>query len=75
MTVENFRQFRLLTWISFIGQFVHSLGWEGMGERGWIVILASYKFYFIRMHNNLVRYPSNNKSIAAMEASRQEFNT
>ena len=37
------RQFRLLQWPSFIGQFVHSVGEEGMGKCGWmrgIVILA-----------------------------------
>ena len=36
-----------------MGQFVHPLGGEGMGQRGWmegIVILASYKFHFVRVH-------------------------
>ena len=28
---ENSRQFRLLTWASFIGQFVYLVGGEGMG--------------------------------------------
>ena len=28
-----------------------------------IVILASYKFHFIRVHENMVQHPSNNKSI------------
>ena len=30
MTRENCRQIRLLTWTSFIGQFVHPVGGEGM---------------------------------------------
>ena len=30
---HNFPQFRLLIWTSFIGQFVHSVGEEGMGKR------------------------------------------
>ena len=29
-TGENFRQFSLLTWNSFFGQFVHSVGGEGI---------------------------------------------
>ena len=32
MTGENCRQFRLLTWTSFIVQFVQLLGGEGMGS-------------------------------------------
>ena len=53
---------------SFIGQFVHPVGEKGMfvkdvdGEG--IVIIASYKIHFIRVHDNLVLDPSNNKSIA-----------
>ena len=38
----------------------------GVVERGWsgeIVTLASYKFYFLRVHDNLVKNPSDNKSI------------
>ena len=31
MTGENLRQFRLLTWILLIGQFVPPVGEEGMG--------------------------------------------
>ena len=50
------RQFRLLTWTSFINQFVHSVG--GGNEVKWvdarIFILASYKFHFINVHDNLV---------------------
>ena len=29
------RQFRLLIWTSFNGQFVHPVGWEGMGKGGY----------------------------------------
>ena len=40
---KNCRQFRLLTWTSFIGQFVHPVGVEviGYGVDGGIVILAT----------------------------------
>ena len=51
MTEENCRQFRLLTWTSFIGEFVLKVGRKGMRKRelmSGIVILASYKFHFIR---------------------------
>ena len=34
-------------------------GWMGRG----IVILARCKFHFIRVHENLVKDPTNNKSI------------
>ena len=44
MTRENCRQFRLLTWNSFIGQFVPTVG-------GW---LARSKFHFIIENENLV---------------------
>ena len=63
---ENCRQSNLLTWNSFISQFVHPVGEEGMGYRCWmryIVILARTKFHFIIVHDNLVQDPSNNKSI------------
>ena len=30
------------------------------------VVLASYKFYFIRVHDNLEQDPSNNKSIVVI---------
>ena len=33
MTGDNCRQFRLITWTLFIGQFVHPLGGEGIGEK------------------------------------------
>ena len=44
MTEEKFK---LLSWISFIGQIVHPVGGEGMRLRGWmgsIVIFASHNF-------------------------------
>ena len=44
MTEEKFK---LLSWISFIGQIVNLVGGEGMRLRGWmgsIVIFASYNF-------------------------------
>ena len=41
----NCHKFRLLTWISFISQFVYPVGGEGMGC---IVVLARYKFQFIK---------------------------
>ena len=62
MTGENCRQFWLLTWTSFIGQFVYPVGEEGMGVKGMdgvIVILASNKFKFIRVHED----PCSSKSI------------
>ena len=34
MTGENCCQFRLLTWNSFIGQFVYPVGGEGMSKYG-----------------------------------------
>ena len=46
----------MLIWTSFVSQFVHSVGGEG------IVILASYKFHFIRVHYN-PEDPENNKFI------------
>ena len=52
MTEEKFTQFRLLTSTSIIGQFIHPVGLSRLMEG--IVILASYKFYFIRVHDNLV---------------------
>ena len=45
----NCRQFRLLTWNSFIGQFVHIVGGEGMG---WMACITRYVYYFIRVHDN-----------------------
>ena len=56
-------QFSLLLWTSFIGQFVHLIGREVMGYRGWmswmggIVILASCEHFFIKVHENLVQHP------------------
>ena len=48
--------------------FVQSVeGGEWGNGRGWgTVILASYKFSFIRVHDNLVKDPSNNKSIVCI---------
>ena len=61
-------QFSFLIRNSFIGQFVHPEGWEGvwMGKgdiEEKVVLLACCMFHFIREHENLVQYPSNNKSI------------
>ena len=36
MTVENYRQFSLLTRNSFIDQFFHPVGGEGIWKRGWM---------------------------------------
>ena len=61
------RQFSLLTWTLFIGQFVHSVGGKELGKLdGWreSFFLASYKLNFFREHENLVLHPGNNKSIA-----------
>ena len=49
MTGENCRRFRLLTWTmtSFIGQFVHRLGGDGVNWKDWgggVVILTSFNF-------------------------------
>ena len=49
--LNNCRQFRLLTRTLFIGQLVHPVGVKEMGKGD---ILASYKFRFIRVHDNLV---------------------
>ena len=54
---ENCQIFRLLIWTSFIGQLVHPVGEEDIGYMGWIgmaVIWVSYKFHFIRVHDNLM---------------------
>ena len=47
--------------------------WSGASSRrggnkvkwmdGGIIIISSYQFHFIRVHDNLVKYSSNNKSI------------
>ena len=45
----------------FFGQFVHPV--RGDGVKGWmggIVILASYEFHFIKVHNNLVYHVPGN---------------
>ena len=56
-----FSQFRLKTWKSFIGHFIHLA--EGDGGRGKIVILALYKFHFVRVRDNLNLDPSYKKKI------------
>ena len=49
---KNYRQIRLLTWTSFISQFVHPVGEEKLDGvkrvEGENVILAHCMFYFIR---------------------------
>ena len=67
LTRKNCGQFRLLIWTSFTVSFVNSAGEEGMGQRGMmgrIVILASYEYHYIRVHENVVQHPINNTSIA-----------
>ena len=51
---ESFRQFRLLQWSLFFGQFVYSIRWEGMGLREGNHYLAHYKVQYTREHENLV---------------------
>ena len=50
ITGKNFRQFRT----SLIGQFVHPVGGGEDVVKEEVVILVSYKFHFIRVHDNLV---------------------
>ena len=53
--MEGNCQFRLLTWTSFIGQFVHPVGGKGRSKDGkGVVILANHKFYSSRVDDNLV---------------------
>ena len=65
----------MLTCNPFSGQFVPPVG----GEKDWvfwmwgIVILASWKYQFIRVHENLVQHPSNNISIVGNIASLVEM--
>ena len=64
MTGKKLSSIKVAKWTSYIYQFVRSLGGEGVkGVDEGIVILASYMFHFIRVHDNLVKGPSNNKSI------------
>ena len=57
--MKNCRQFRLLTWTSFIGQLVHPIGGiGGGGDR----IFRQLQVFIIE-HNYLVQDKSNNKSI------------
>ena len=54
----------MLIFTSFIGQFVHPVGREGVKGGGWgINISDSCEKHFIRVHENLVQHPSNNISI------------
>ena len=67
LTGENLSSINLLIWTSFIGQF---------GKGGWIggiVILASCEHNFIRVHENLVQYPSNNISIPNREMGQLAY--
>ena len=55
ITGEKCRQIRLLTWASFIGQFVHAVKEDRVNWVDWgIVILATYEFHFPVVHDNLV---------------------
>ena len=58
LTGENCCYFRLLKCTSLISQFVQNGGM--VWERGWNVILASCKYHFITVHDNLVQHPSYN---------------
>ena len=61
--MKLFRQFNLLIWTSIVGQFVHPLGGVGIRYRGWmwgIVILATFEYYFSKVHENLVKHPCKN---------------
>ena len=53
--------------LSLFGQFAHPVGWDRgnwvKGVNVGIVNLESYKFHFIRVHDNLVQDPSNDESI------------
>ena len=63
LTEENLSSIQVVQWSSFIGQFFYPVGGEGMGYKGWmrvIIILASCKHHFIRVHEYLVQHPSNN---------------
>ena len=66
---KNYRQFSLLTWNLFIGQFVHPVGGSGgigiKGVKGDIDILPKYKFHFFNVHDNLLLDPC--KSISQMQ--------
>ena len=53
--------------LSFNGYFFHQVGGEGMRYMGEMVILARYKFHFIREQDNLVLHPKNNKLIYIKE--------
>ena len=66
LTGENLSSIQLdnIHITSFICQFVHPVVGDGVkGVDGRIVILASYKLYFIRVHENLMQHPCNNISM------------
>ena len=52
LTGEICRHFRLLILTSCIGKFIHPV--EGRGWMWGIVILASYKYHFIRVQKNFL---------------------
>ena len=62
LTGENLSSIQLdnIHITSFICQFVHPVVGDGVkGVDGRIVILASYKLHFIRVHENLMQHPCN----------------
>ena len=64
ITGENGRKFRLLLPLSFISKFIYPVRGEGIGVKGRNRYFRPLKVYaFIRVHDNLVLDPSNNKSI------------
>ena len=49
-SINRTRKKLLPKWTSLTGQFIHPVVRKGMGQQGWIgriIILVSYKFYFI----------------------------
>ena len=62
-----------LIWTSFIGKFVYLVGGEGMGWMEGIVILASYKYHFIKVHKNVMQHPTINISIISFLLSHHEI--
>ena len=55
---KNFYQFRLLTWTSFVGQFYHPVGGEGMDYwwMGGSLFQPATSFIFFRVHLILFLY-------------------
>ena len=61
---KNCRQFSLLTWNMFIGQFVHPLGRDvvgKMGGKGEIANLAPKKSYFMLTCQNILFFSKTRK--------------